>query len=178
MCHNYNILQSATLPTTVGSRSIKTARGTCLPAPVSLKNVLNESSPPPIVLSEGICPSGWRLQEIIELIFAKRAPKGDVEFLGILNSCTIWVSFQVTARWAWQKGECWVFLSFLHKRHLFTAATSISPKSNLNLIFLHKILLSDLLLRKCWIYFNERYLHLSNIFQWKIFTLILLNIFR
>jgi len=39
---------------TVGSRSTKTARGTCLPAPVSLKNVLNESSPPPMVLSDGI----------------------------------------------------------------------------------------------------------------------------
>ena len=47
------------LPTTVGSRSTKTARGTCLPAPVSLKKVLKESSPPPMVLSEGIWPSGW-----------------------------------------------------------------------------------------------------------------------
>ena len=47
------------LPTTVGSRSTKTARGTCLPAPVSEKKVLKESSPPPMVLSEGICPSGW-----------------------------------------------------------------------------------------------------------------------
>ena len=45
-------------PTTVGSRSTNTARGTCLPAPVSLKNVLKESSPPPMVLSEGIWPSG------------------------------------------------------------------------------------------------------------------------
>ena len=42
------------LPTTVGSKSTKTARGTCFPAPVSLKNVLKESSPPPIVLSLGI----------------------------------------------------------------------------------------------------------------------------
>ena len=47
------------VPTTVGSRSTKTARGTCLPAPVSLKKVLKESSPPPMVLSEGIWPSGW-----------------------------------------------------------------------------------------------------------------------
>lgn len=47
------------LPTTVGSKSTKTALGTCLPAPVSLKKVLKESSPPPIVLSEGIWPSGW-----------------------------------------------------------------------------------------------------------------------
>ena len=47
------------LPTTVGSRSTKTALGTCLPAPVSLKKVLKESSPPPMVLSEGIWPSGW-----------------------------------------------------------------------------------------------------------------------
>lgn len=45
-------------PTTVGSKSTKTARGTCFPEPVSLKNVLKESSPPPIVLSDGICPSG------------------------------------------------------------------------------------------------------------------------
>ena len=47
------------LPTTVGSKSTKTARGTCFPAPVSLKNVLKESSPPPMVLSLGIWPSGW-----------------------------------------------------------------------------------------------------------------------
>ena len=46
------------LPTTVGSKSTNTALGTCLPAPVSLKKVLNESSPPPIVLSDGIWPSG------------------------------------------------------------------------------------------------------------------------
>lgn len=38
---------------------MKTARGTCFPAPVSLKNVLKLSSPPPMVLSDGICPSGW-----------------------------------------------------------------------------------------------------------------------
>ena len=42
-----------------GSRSTKTQRGTCLPAPVSEKKVLKESSPPPTVLSEGIWPSGW-----------------------------------------------------------------------------------------------------------------------
>ena len=52
---NFGIL----LPTTVGSKSTKTARGTCFPAPVSLKNVLKESSPPPMVLSLGIWPSGW-----------------------------------------------------------------------------------------------------------------------
>ena len=52
----YDFLYS---PTTVGSKSTNTARGTCFPAPVSLKNVLNESSPPPIVLSLGIWPSGW-----------------------------------------------------------------------------------------------------------------------
>ncbi|CAD6233925.1 GSCOCG00007402001-RA-CDS [Cotesia congregata] len=46
------------LPTTVGSKSTKTALGTCFPAPVSLKNVLKLSSPPPSILSEGICPSG------------------------------------------------------------------------------------------------------------------------
>jgi len=32
--------------------------GTCFPDPVSEKKVLKESSPPPIVLSEGIWPSG------------------------------------------------------------------------------------------------------------------------
>ncbi|KFP72183.1 hypothetical protein N310_00646, partial [Acanthisitta chloris] len=35
------------------------ARGTCLPAPVSLKKVLKESSPPPLVLSLGMVPLGW-----------------------------------------------------------------------------------------------------------------------
>ena len=44
---------------TEGSRSTKTALGTCLPVPVSAKKVLKESSPPPTVLSEGIVPSGW-----------------------------------------------------------------------------------------------------------------------
>lgn len=43
----------------MGSRSTKTALGTCFPAPVSLKKVLKESSPPPTHLSEGIWPSGW-----------------------------------------------------------------------------------------------------------------------
>ena len=47
------------LPTTVGSKSTNTALGTCFPAPVSLKKVLKESSPPPMVLSLGIWPSGW-----------------------------------------------------------------------------------------------------------------------
>ena len=46
------------VPTTVGSKSTKTALGTCFPAPVSLKNVLKLSSPPPRVLSDGIWPSG------------------------------------------------------------------------------------------------------------------------
>ena len=41
---------------TVGSRSRKMHRGTCFPAPVSEKNVLNASSDAPIVLSLGICP--------------------------------------------------------------------------------------------------------------------------
>lgn len=47
------------LPMTAGSRSTNTARGTCFPEPVSLKKVLKESSPPPMVLSLGILPSGW-----------------------------------------------------------------------------------------------------------------------
>ena len=42
------------LPMTVGSKSTNTARGTCFPAPVSEKKVLNESSPPPRDLSLGI----------------------------------------------------------------------------------------------------------------------------
>ncbi|KAF4526367.1 hypothetical protein B566_EDAN014105 [Ephemera danica] len=42
------------VPTTVGSKSTNTARGTCFPAPVSLKKVLKLSSPPPTVLSDGI----------------------------------------------------------------------------------------------------------------------------
>ena len=49
------------LSMTVGSRSTKTALGTCLKASVSVKTVLKESSPPPKVLSEGIWPSGWML---------------------------------------------------------------------------------------------------------------------
>ena len=44
---------------TVGSRSTKTALGTCFPTPVSLKKVLKLSSPPPAVLSDGMWPSGW-----------------------------------------------------------------------------------------------------------------------
>ena len=47
------------LPTTVGSRSTNTALGICLPALVSLKKVLKESSSTPMLLSPGICPSGW-----------------------------------------------------------------------------------------------------------------------
>jgi len=43
---------------TVGYKSNKTALGTCFPAPVSEKKVLKASSPPPMVLSDGIYPSG------------------------------------------------------------------------------------------------------------------------
>lgn len=56
---NFKVGLSLDIPTTVGSKSTKTARGTCFPAPVSLKKVLKESSPPPMVLSLGIWPSGW-----------------------------------------------------------------------------------------------------------------------
>lgn len=35
-----------------------------MPAPVSLKNVLKASSPPPTVLSLGICPSGCKIKTI------------------------------------------------------------------------------------------------------------------
>lgn len=58
-CFFFKRSQFLDLPTTVGSKSTKTALGTCLPEPVSLKKVLKESSPPPTVLSEGIWPSGW-----------------------------------------------------------------------------------------------------------------------
>merc|ERR1719506_534650 len=50
---------SASLRRRSNTKSTNTQRGTCLPAPVSEKKVLNASSPPPIVLSLGICPSGW-----------------------------------------------------------------------------------------------------------------------
>ena len=46
------------LPTTVGSRSTKMARGTCFPELVSEKKVLNESSATPTLSSDGIWPSG------------------------------------------------------------------------------------------------------------------------
>ena len=47
------------LPITEGSKSTKTALGTCLPAPVSAKNVEKESSPPVLAtFSEGMVPSG------------------------------------------------------------------------------------------------------------------------
>lgn len=47
MCHlNYmSLSRQYHTPITVGSRSTKMARGTCFPDPVSLKNVLKESSP-------------------------------------------------------------------------------------------------------------------------------------
>ena len=44
---------------TVGSRSTKTALGTCLPDPVSEKKVLKLSSAMPRESSAGIMPSGW-----------------------------------------------------------------------------------------------------------------------
>lgn len=53
-------------PTMEGTRLTKTAWGTCFPAPVSLKKVLKESSPPPIVLSEGIWPSSNSMLQAIE----------------------------------------------------------------------------------------------------------------
>jgi len=46
------------IPTTEGSRSMKMALGTCLPAVVSLKKVLKESSATPMESSAGIWPSG------------------------------------------------------------------------------------------------------------------------
>ena len=44
---------------TVGSRSTKTALGTCLPPAVSEKKVLKESSAIPTESSSGMEPSGW-----------------------------------------------------------------------------------------------------------------------
>ena len=41
------------------------ARGTCLPAPVSLKKVLKESLPLPSALSLGMVPLGWMLCQIL-----------------------------------------------------------------------------------------------------------------
>lgn len=46
------------LPTTVGSKSTITARGTIFPLLVSLKNVLKQSLEYVIFLSGGILPSG------------------------------------------------------------------------------------------------------------------------
>ena len=47
---NIRNIQCSNLPTTDGSKSTKTARGTCFPAPVSWKNVENESSPTALAL--------------------------------------------------------------------------------------------------------------------------------
>ena len=54
-----NVKQIFTSSMTLGSRSTKTALGTCLPAPVSEKKVLKLSSATPNEVSEGIRPSGW-----------------------------------------------------------------------------------------------------------------------
>ena len=54
VCGIWSDIHKSYRPTTVGSRSTNTARGTCFPAPVSQKKVLKESSPPQRVLSEGI----------------------------------------------------------------------------------------------------------------------------
>ena len=43
---------------TVGSKSTKSALGTCFPELVSEKKVLKESSAIPSLSSDGICPSG------------------------------------------------------------------------------------------------------------------------
>ena len=54
-----------------------------MPAPVSEKKVLKESSPPPTVLSEGICPSGWIpvINQLIRLgnMFSGEAIIGNVK---------------------------------------------------------------------------------------------------
>ena len=55
------------------SRSRNTQRGTCLPAPVSEKKVLKASSPPPIVLSLGICPSGWMPEIVCIRVVSQRS---------------------------------------------------------------------------------------------------------
>merc|ERR1719484_222334 len=57
--YSWRYVPVRTSSTTVGSRSTNTQRGTCLPEPVSEKKVLKASSPPPMVLSDGIWPSGW-----------------------------------------------------------------------------------------------------------------------
>ena len=53
---NYHVMFTSSI--TEGSRSTKTALGTCFPDPVSEKKVLKESSAIPIESSPGIVPSG------------------------------------------------------------------------------------------------------------------------
>lgn len=54
---------------TVGSRSTKMARGTCLPAPVSLKNVLKASQATPTELS--LKRTRRTLDQKIQIILSK-----------------------------------------------------------------------------------------------------------
>ena len=56
---NKFIKQISTSSITLGSRSTKTALGTCLPEPHSEKKVLKLSSAWPMLASVGIIPSGW-----------------------------------------------------------------------------------------------------------------------
>lgn len=58
--NNLEHITIANVPMTVGSKSMNTALGTCLPAPVSQKNVSKQLlSSPPDDLLKGISPSGW-----------------------------------------------------------------------------------------------------------------------
>jgi hypothetical protein len=66
--------------TAVGSKSMNTARGTCLPALVSEKKVLNASPLTPIGLSDCICPSD-RMPEAVQLSAA--VPKLDTSLPAI-----------------------------------------------------------------------------------------------
>ena len=59
MCDVTQMKENDFLPTTVGSKSTITARGTCFPDSVSWKKVPKDSSSAPSDLSLGIWPSGW-----------------------------------------------------------------------------------------------------------------------
>ena len=120
------------LPTTVGSRSTKTARGTCFPAPVSLKNVLKESSPPPMVLSLGICPSGWipcsrqyNSQQALP-IWTPACPtwilmhsRWTAKWTSQLSSV---ITFPMTNTWQWKIEAKWIYwdaVKKLPRDHIF-----------------------------------------------------------
>jgi hypothetical protein len=100
---------------TVGSRSTNTALGTCLPAPVSEKKVLKLSSPPPIVLSLGICPSGWIPDQKGNMIQGKNfegrfnASGGKILWLKLRVKCYAMRSIQISYRRTSKTQRCLMF---------------------------------------------------------------------